>query len=298
MSDQSADQSPERAALIQRLDLFCRALAERDASRLTLAKGLRITENGQTLSFGEGLWATAGGPVDHIHDFADPATGQAGTIARAIENDHPVVLSLRLRFEGAAIREIEMIVARPTEMLFVPDNVPMPRERLLVAVEPEKRRSRAELVDIANRYFEGLRNNDGARLLVDDHCQRHENGLRATNNPDRDGAIFHMTVREQFDTGFAAMITNVRDCRHLIVDEEAQLVFSSVIFEHAADERFITYRDGSVHEISGLYAQPMGFLIGELFKIVDGRIHEIEAVLLTIPFGMPSGWAPAEGAAQ
>lgn len=290
MEKGSGGQSPEREALIGRIDQFCRALAQRDGSDLPLAPDVRFTENGQILPFGEGLWGTAGGPVEHGPDFADPITGQAGTIGRAVENDHLVLFSLRLKLIEDRIVEIEMIVARPNETLFAPHNVPALRERLLASVPIEQRRSREELVEIADRYFAGLRENSGAKLLVDDDCQRHENGLRATNNPERDGAIFHMTVREQFDTGFAAMVTSVRDTRFPIVDEEAQFVFACVVFEHAADERFITWHDGSMQEISGPYAQPMAFLIGELFKIVDGRIHEIEAILLTIPYGMSTGW--------
>jgi hypothetical protein len=290
MENGRSGQSPGREALLAQVDRFCRALARRDGSGLALAPDVRFTENGQPLPFAAGLWGTAGGTVEHGPDFADPVAGQAGTIGRAVENDHVVLFSLRLKLVDDRIAEIEMIVARPNETLFAPENIPATRARLLASVPPEQRRGRAELVAIADRYFEGLRENSGARLLVDDDCQRYENGLRATNNPERDGAIFHMTVREQFNTGFAAMITSVRDTRFSIVDEDAQSVFACVVFEHAADERFITWHDGSVQEISGLYAQPMGFLIGELFKIVDGRIHEIEAILLTIPYGMATGW--------
>jgi hypothetical protein len=31
-------------------------------------------------------------------------------------------------------------------------------------------------------------------------------------------------------------------------------------------------------------------MIGELFKIQSGQIRQIEAVLLEVPYGMPSGW--------
>lgn len=290
MENGSEGQSPRRETLIERVDEFCRALARRDSVGLVLAPALRFTENGQLLPFGEGLWGTVGGPVEHGPAFADPVAGQAGTIGRAVENDHQVIFSLRLKFNGDAIAEIELIVARANEMLFAPAALATGRERLTLPVPVERRRGRDELVSIAERYFAGLRENSGAKLLVDDDCQRYENGLCATNNVARDGAIFRMTVREQFDTGFAAMISAVRDVRFLVVDEEAQLVFASAVFEHAADERYIRWHDGSVHEIDGLYAQPMAFLIGELFKIVDGRIHEIEAVLLTVAYGTPTGW--------
>jgi hypothetical protein len=38
------------------------------------------------------------------------------------------------------------------------------------------------------------------------------------------------------------------------------------------------------------FRRPLTFMIGELFKIQSGRIRQIEAVLLEVPYGMPSGW--------
>jgi hypothetical protein len=34
----------------------------------------------------------------------------------------------------------------------------------------------------------------------------------------------------------------------------------------------------------------MTFYIAEIFKVVDGNIRQIEAVLTTVPYEMPSGW--------
>lgn len=31
-------------------------------------------------------------------------------------------------------------------------------------------------------------------------------------------------------------------------------------------------------------------LLAELFKIKNGKIHQIEAILTGVPFGTPSGW--------
>ena len=42
------------------------------------------------------------------------------------------------------------------------------------------------------------------------------------------------------------------------------------------------------------YDTPYTTLIGELFKIKNGKIHRIEAVLLPVPYGMPSGWGREE----
>jgi hypothetical protein len=45
--------------------------------------------------------------------------------------------------------------------------------------------------------------------------------------------------------------------------------------------------DGAVNES---LTQPYSLIIGEIFKIMDGEIRQIEAVLMTVPYGMESGW--------
>ena len=36
--------------------------------------------------------------------------------------------------------------------------------------------------------------------------------------------------------------------------------------------------------------EPFSFQIAELFKIKDGKINQIEALVLNVPYGMPTGW--------
>ncbi len=43
------------------------------------------------------------------------------------------------------------------------------------------------------------------------------------------------------------------------------------------------------------FGRPKSFQIGELFKIEKGRIRQIEAVLLDVPYGMKSGWGKSAG---
>jgi hypothetical protein len=38
--------------------------------------------------------------------------------------------------------------------------------------------------------------------------------------------------------------------------------------------------------------QPFSFFIAELFKIVDGKINRIEALVTPVPDGMYTGWPP------
>jgi hypothetical protein len=38
------------------------------------------------------------------------------------------------------------------------------------------------------------------------------------------------------------------------------------------------------------FDQPYSFFIAELFKIVDGKINRIEALVTPVPYGMSTGW--------
>lgn len=38
------------------------------------------------------------------------------------------------------------------------------------------------------------------------------------------------------------------------------------------------------------FDEPFPFEIGELFKIKNGKIQQIEALVLNVPYGMPTGW--------
>ena len=52
----------------------------------------------------------------------------------------------------------------------------------------------------------------------------------------------------------------------------------------------IKWIDGSIHPVNTPFDEPFSFLIGELFKIKNGKIYEIEALVLNVPYGMHPGW--------
>jgi hypothetical protein len=162
------------------------------------------------------------------------------------------------------------------------------------ALAPEDRPSRDELISIANSYFEGLEQNRGDITPFDPECTRVENGTITANNPGSDFMNSHMTCGEQFNIhGFAAVITKIRERRFPIVDEERGLVYTVIFFDHAGLPE-VVLPDGSIREIKGFGDSPFCFMIGELFKIKNRVITRVEAVLLQVPYGMPSGWGCIE----
>jgi hypothetical protein len=93
-------------------------------------------------------------------------------------------------------------------------------------------------------------------------CQRRENGMIMASNPDSPkGSMQWMDCKSQFDTGFSVIVTDIRERRFEVVDRTKGLTFGWGYFDH----------DG-------------------VFKAVDGKIRQIEAVLTTVPYQMESGW--------
>lgn len=67
-------------------------------------------------------------------------------------------------------------------------------------------------------------------------------------------------------------------------------MLSIIRFDHNGRNKKITWNDGTVHPVNTPFDEPFSFTIAELFKIVDGKIRQIEALVLNVPYGMPTGW--------
>jgi hypothetical protein len=144
---------------------------------------------------------------------------------------------------------------------------------------------------IANSYFEGLEKATDKHTPFDKDCQRIENGVITANNPKGTTDIQRMSCGAQFATGFSKIITHVQDRRFPVVDEERGLVYGIVRFDHAGTSKTTVWNDGKEHPVNTPFDEPFSFLIGELFKIKDGKIAQIEALVLNVPYGMPAGWS-------
>jgi hypothetical protein len=81
--------------------------------------------------------------------------------------------------------------------------------------------------------------------------------------------------KQQFDTGFQTIVTDIRDRRMWVADTERQLVFGFAFFDHSGV--------GSPTTTTGTFAKPFTFQIAEVFKVREGRIQQIEAYLYSVP---------------
>jgi hypothetical protein len=79
------------------------------------------------------------------------------------------------------------------------------------------------------------------------------------------------------------------------VDEERGLVVGIVFFDHEASAASRNFKTPDGRQISNAGpARTWTWMIAELFKVEKGLLHEIEALLVEVPYGMQSGWSSWE----
>ena len=288
----------DRQCLAGFMTTYLNALVAHDSSKLPVAKNVKYTENGVRLNLNDGLWHTASALPTYRLDMVDEEAGSVGLLGRIDENGNNNWFATRLKIEnGKLISEIENLVVRNISMQ------PPSSEGLKFNTEPHplmkemvpegKRLSRAELASIGNSYFTGLdTDHDGANVPFDPACQRRENGMVSANNPDAPkGSMSWMDCKSQFDTHFSVIVTKIRERRFVVVDPVYGLAFAMGYFDHDGSvAKMSETLDGKLVDVSPMFRQPFSFIIGEVFKIKDGKIRQIEAVLTSVPFGMESGW--------
>jgi hypothetical protein len=270
---------------------FLTAITTGDATAAPLAPNVRYTENGQVLAIGDALWATAQRQGDSRLVFTDPASGGIQLYAAVVESGLPSMLAARLKIENRQITEIETSVLRrnaddPAMTAFAVDR-PIWRQ----SVPANERVSRQALIDIADSYFEGITQGRGDITPFDPACTRFENGGQMVLRTD-EGAnpVMRMSCQEQFAAGMLVIVTSISHRRYLVVDEDNQIVSAIVTFDHRGNLESVPMARGRAVTPNGPFARPFSFLIFESFKIVDGKIRQIEATVHSVPYRMHPGW--------
>ena len=308
----------DRACLQDMVEQTLAAMVAHDARRLPLAADVRYTEDGQQLALNDGFWGTATGQGAYKHYFLDPRSGQAAFFGVMKENGaNNVILALRIKLEGRKISEIEAIFSRTGLGTAGPNGVAtleaMSKPDPVWLNDNPDHASREDIIRSSNRYFTALENDDGKgdySFFADD-CWRFENGMQTTSGPHpapprpapppaaapggsaapapRAGpAPFSLSCKGGFQTGSLQVVTRILDRRFPVVDEEKGVAFSFGFFDHNAQVHDFVLADGS-HMHGGLQA-PFTWEIAEAFRIEQGKIKVIEAVINNVPYGMKAGW--------
>jgi hypothetical protein len=279
-----------REALYAALDRYLEDLLARDHARLEWASDALVTENNVALEPGDGLWGTisALGPYDLR--FADVETGQVALFTTVTETRDTSGACIRLGLRGTAIAEVETIVVRQADEALVFPDPKFERKPVMEAIVPEtERATRSQMIALADGYFSTLQLNDGTiRTKFHPGCNRIENGVQTTNNPDFFVPVAHLSCEEQFRQGNYRYDDRLRGRRFPLVDEERGIVLAHGFIDHRGRLGEYELADGTM--VTSPIRRPHTFYLSEAFKIRQGAIEQIEANFITVPYHMPSPW--------
>ena len=248
----------DRACLTDLMSAYLQAMIDGDASTLPLAATARFTQNGAELSLGEGLWEHSLSLGDYRQDFAEVPAGQAAAFVELNDSSGSVLLAIRLAVVAHNITEIETIVVRRGEAIFFsPEGLVADP---ILEQEATGGESREQLVEIADLYFQGLDSGDGSMVPFGSDASRNENGV--------------VTARGSSLSNLRAFsyIEEIKR-RYVLVDTERGIALPFALFE-------IPSGLGGARTLH----------LAEMFKIVDGEIVRILAIMVNQPLGTPSGW--------
>jgi hypothetical protein len=295
-----ADCSHDRECLASVMSTYLEALLKHDPAALPVRRNVRYTENGVRLNLGDGLWQTASQMPTYRLDIIDEQAGQIGLLGRISEHGNNNWFAVRLKVErDHTVSQIEILINRSAAGpgAAAPGGANLgnsePHPLMSQVIPANARLSRAQLASIGNSYFTGMdTDHSGSNVPFSPECQRRENGTVTANNPDAaKGSMSWLDCKSQFDTGFSVIVTNIRERRFEVVDRTKGLAFGWGYFDHdGTHAKFSRTLDHQPADVALTFQQPITFYIAEVFKVVDGKIRQIEAVLTTVPFRMESGW--------
>ena len=301
----AASQECDRTCLEGTAEKYLAAMLTHDPSKAPIAHGTRYTENAVELTLPDGLWRT----VDSIGKYrlfvSDPQQGEVGFFFKAQENGAPVLVATRLKVVNGQITEIETFAPRlgatisggPSSTPRVDQLGDVTRKQFTISLPPGKRLSREKLASIANSYYTGLENNTGEKVppFAED-CMRLENGTQTSGRPATPGAAptsASLGCKGAFGLGYYREDTRLRNRRILVIDEERGLVYMGCFFDHDATVRSYKLKDGRTNTVKN--TGPWTWGTHEIFQInAEGQISQVEAVLLSLPYGIRPGWNTGE----
>jgi len=312
-----AAQTCDRQCLVTLMQNYLAALVKHDPKAVPFADEVKFTENTANIPVGDGLWVTAsGGPTEFQVYAADPIAQQVACLVVMKENSNQSVLfGARLALRRGKIAEAEHHVVRDPALLSL-SNLQKPRPGLIEDLAPGEQTPRNQMLDIGLSYYDSLTGEDGTLAPFAAECERRENGgisvggKRAPKPPsakkqsalpqapvDPEMAKLGMaiaaapnTCEGQLSAGVFAYITEMKNRRLLVVDEQKGLAVGFSNFYHDSKLKTMKLKGvpgvDSVPAYQGVFNMPaMHF-----FKIRKGKIYDIEATGLVLPYGTKTGW--------
>jgi hypothetical protein len=161
------------------------------------------------------------------------------------------------------------------------------------------------MINAANSYFEAIEHGNGELAPFAEDCERHENGGQTTHNatpvpwpvpmgsPEDDHAMAilgTLTCTAQINSQIMSFITRLWPRRLGLVDEQKGLVYAFPMFQHRGAVHTIKIKGVPGVDTIQMNGGTSNLQAGEIFKIRAGKIHEIEAMGASLPYGTKSPW--------
>jgi hypothetical protein len=240
----------DRMCLLAVMQSYLDALVAKDPTKVKTAAMFKYTENGVVSKLGDTIWKTVTGLVAGARlDFADPMMGQVASQLVVSEGSAPVIYQVRLKVVNHEITEIESMAVRrqgAANGFFNADKM-KPEPVFLQAIDPAKRMTRDAMLALTEKYLDYLEGKKaGGEVGFDMGCKRYENGQSTASG---------LSSFELQSWSFS--LTR----RTLVVDEEAGITWGMYPFTQAAT----------------------ALVVGEAFKLIDGKIMMIQAVMANQP---------------
>jgi hypothetical protein len=296
---ESAAADCDRKCLNGLMDAYRAALIEHDASRLPLAPGARYTENAQDLKFSDGLWGTLTGWGSYKLYIDDPEDGEVGFVGVTDEAGMAGLLCTRLRVVNRKITEIEALVTRKeTAAGFTrPDGLTDPKVAPALAgffedIPESERESRKDLISQTDLYFDGIEKSSGSIVPFAPDVIRVENGTQTC--PSSFGAAAKngpMGCAAGLDSHIFSYIYPISPRVYTVVDRQRGIVMGSFMFNTSGKVKTVDVPGVGKVDESAAALRPFSEEVDEIFKIKDGKIDSIIAVMTGLPFGDTSGWS-------
>ena len=283
----------DRECLYGYLNQYLKALAAKNPAGLPLAADVNFSENNVLMKVGDGLWNTITAIGTGGVQFADVPEGEVGYLGVVQEGKMNSPFAMRMKIRDGKITDIETIVARSTGTFPQPTLDHFAKRQWFGGMLPPNERSpREKMIALVEGYFDTLQRNNGTiHTVFDPNCNREENAMQSTNNPSNH--IFPVTslgCEAQFKTGYFWYDDRVRSRGFPVVDVERGLIQARVFIDHSANVDKYKLTDG--RELETAFHTPSSLCILELFRIRNGKIFQIEAVMAQVPYNMPSIWSP------
>lgn len=313
----------DRQCLVNMMQQYLAALVKHDPKAVPFAEKVKFVESTANIPVGKGLWITASdGPKDFQIYAADPVAQQVACLVMMKESGKDILLGARLKLENGKITEAEHLVVRTLGTgpggQAVMANLKTPRPGLLGDLAPAERTPRAQMLKAGLAYYDALTGEDGKLAPFAPECERHENGIITAGGPPRpkakpgsqqapsqpDPQLEKMmkemeavgpwanTCEGQLSTGTFTYITEIRNRRVFIADEQKGLVVGFSMFYHDSSVKEFDYKgpDGKVIGKRPSYQGTFNLPAMHIYKVKKGKIYEIEAIGFTLPYGTQSGW--------